>query len=34
MLEAIIAKLPPSAAIDLEDEDTYPNQPVRDSMEG
>ena len=25
MLKAIIAKLPPSAAIDLEDEDTYPN---------
>jgi len=34
MLEAIIAKLPPSAAIDLEDEDTYPNQPVRNTMEG
>ena len=29
MLEDIIAKLPPSAAIDLEDEDTYPNQPAR-----
>jgi erythrin-vacuolar iron transport family protein len=27
MLEEIIAKLPPSAAIDLEDEDTYPNKP-------
>jgi erythrin-vacuolar iron transport family protein len=26
MLEAIIAKLPPSAAIDLEDEDAYPNK--------
>jgi rubrerythrin len=26
MLEEIIAKLPPSAAIDLEDEDTYPNK--------
>jgi rubrerythrin len=33
MLKKIIAKLPPSAAIDLEDEDTYPNQPVRNSME-
>jgi rubrerythrin len=29
MLEAIITKLPPSAAIDLEDEDAYPNQPAR-----
>ena len=29
MIEEIIAKLPPSAAIDLEDEDTYPNKPVR-----
>lgn len=29
MLEQIIAKLPPSAAIDLVDEDTYPNKPVR-----
>jgi rubrerythrin len=29
MLEEIIAKLPPSAAIDLVDEDTYPNKPVR-----
>ena len=28
MLEAIIAKLPPSAAVDLEDEDTYPNKPI------
>lgn len=33
MLEEIMAKLPPSAAVDLEDEDTYPNQPVRNSME-
>jgi len=29
MLEEIIAKLPPSAAIDLEDEDTYLNKPPR-----
>jgi len=29
MIEEIIAKLPPSAAIDLVDEDTYPNRPVR-----
>jgi len=29
MLEQIIAKLPPSAAIELVDEDTYPNKPVR-----
>ena len=29
MLEEIIAKLPPSAAFDLVDEDTYPNKPVR-----
>jgi rubrerythrin len=29
MLKAIIAKLPPSAAIDLEDEDTDPDQPDR-----
>ena len=29
MLEEIIAKLPPSAAMDLEDEDTYPNKPLR-----
>jgi rubrerythrin len=28
MIEEIIAKLPPSAAIDLEDEDDYPNKPV------
>jgi rubrerythrin len=28
MLKEIIAKLPPSAAIDLEDEDTYPDKPV------
>jgi erythrin-vacuolar iron transport family protein len=28
MLKAIIAKLPPSAAIGLEDEDTYPNKPI------
>jgi rubrerythrin len=28
MIEEIIAKLPPSAAIDLEDEDTYPNKPI------
>jgi rubrerythrin len=27
MIEEIIAKLPPSAAIDLEDEDDYPNKP-------
>ncbi len=33
MLEEIIAKLPPSASIDLEDEDDDPNQPVRNSME-
>ncbi len=33
MLQKIIAKLPPSAANDLEDEDTYPDQPVRNSME-
>lgn len=33
MLKDIIAKLPPSAAIDLEDEDTDPDQPVRNSME-
>jgi erythrin-vacuolar iron transport family protein len=31
MLEEIIAKLPPSAAIDLEDEDDYPNKPVSHS---
>ena len=28
MLVEIIAKLPPSAEIDLEDEDSYPNKPV------
>jgi erythrin-vacuolar iron transport family protein len=28
MIEEIIAKLPPSTAIDLEDEDDYPNKPV------
>jgi len=28
MLEEIIAKLPPSAALDLEDEDAYPNKPI------
>jgi erythrin-vacuolar iron transport family protein len=28
MLKAIIAKLPPSAALGLEDEDTYPNKPI------
>ena len=28
MLEEIMAKLPPSAALDLEDEDTYPDKPV------
>jgi erythrin-vacuolar iron transport family protein len=28
MVEEMIAKLPPSAAIDLEDEDDYPNKPV------
>jgi rubrerythrin len=28
MIEEIIAKLPPSAAIDLEDEDDYPNKPI------
>jgi rubrerythrin len=33
MLEQIIAKLPPSASVDLEDEDDDPNQPVRNSME-
>jgi len=33
MLNEIIGKLPPSAAVDLEDEDTYPNQPVRNTME-
>jgi rubrerythrin len=29
MIEEIIAKLPPSAAIDLEDEDTYPDEAER-----
>ena len=29
MIEEIIAKLPPSAAEDLEDEDTYENKPPR-----
>ena len=29
MLEEIIAKLPPSASVDLEDEDADPNQPAR-----
>jgi rubrerythrin len=29
MIEAIIAKLPPSAKVDLEDEDTFPNSDVR-----
>lgn len=33
MLKAIIAKLPPSAAADLEDEDTYPDQPDRMSLD-
>jgi erythrin-vacuolar iron transport family protein len=28
MLKDIIAKLPPSAAVGLEDEDTYPNKPI------
>jgi len=28
MLEEIIAKLPRSAALDLEDEDTYPDKPI------
>jgi len=31
MVQEIIAKLPPSAAIDLEDEDDYPNKPVSHS---
>ena len=34
MVEKIIARLPPSAAEDLEDEDDYPDRPVRGSMEG
>ena len=29
MLKEIIAKLPPSAALDVEDEDTDPDQPDR-----
>ncbi len=29
MVEDIIAKLPPSAALELEDEDDYPNKPPR-----
>jgi rubrerythrin len=33
MLVNIIAKLPPSAAGELEDEDDYPNRPARDSLE-
>ena len=33
MLEAIMAKLPPSAAEELEDEDFDPNQPARNSLE-
>lgn len=33
MLVNIIAKLPASAAVELEDEDDYPNRPARDSME-
>jgi rubrerythrin len=33
MLKEIIAKLPPSAAIDLEDEDTYPDQTDRMSLD-
>ena len=33
MLVKIIAKLPPSAEIELEDEDYDPNRPVRDSFE-
>ena len=33
MLKDIIAKLPPSAAIDLEDEDTYPDQTDRMSLD-
>lgn len=34
MVEKIIAKLPASAAEDLEDEDDYPDRPARNSMEG
>ncbi len=33
MLVKIIAKLPPSAAVELEDEDYDPNRPARDSFE-
>jgi erythrin-vacuolar iron transport family protein len=33
MLVNIIAKLPPSAEVELEDEDYDPNRPVRDSFE-
>jgi rubrerythrin len=33
MLVKIIAKLPPSAEIELEDEDDYPNRPVRNTSE-
>lgn len=33
MLVKIIAKLPPSAEVELEDEDYDPNRPVRDSFE-
>jgi rubrerythrin len=29
MVEALIAKLPPAARVDLEDEDTYPHSDVR-----
>jgi rubrerythrin len=33
MIVKIIAKLPPSAEVELEDEDYDPNRPVRDSFE-
>jgi rubrerythrin len=33
MLVKIIAKLPPSATVELEDEDYDPNRPARDSFE-
>ena len=33
MLVKIIAKLPPSAEVELEDEDYDPNRPARDSFE-
>ena len=33
MLVKIIAKLPKSAEVELEDEDYDPNQPSRDSFE-